>query len=360
MSRLVFLCLCALLGAASPALAHPAPFSYIDIRTTSRSVELSILAHVFDVGHDVGVQPPEGLLDGPTLSAHADAIRSLIDTRLHLTADGRPLTGSTWTAPEPLAERQSIRLTRSFPVASAPGHIAVSTLMFPYDPAHETFVNFYEGETVATQAILDAGRTDLEYFTARRQGLQAVARRFVVAGIQHILFGPDHLLFLFGLLLLGGTLRQFAVVVTAFTLTQVVTLGLAAFRIMTPSLRFVDPGIALSIVYLGADNLMVRGGRDVRLWIASAFGFIHGFGFAGFFRDMDLSRLALTRALASFTVGVEIAQLLVVLAIGFGLISVKARSEAASRRLAFAGSIVVIAAGTIWFIQRVFFPGGLA
>ena len=360
MKRLGPLCLFALLGVASAAAAHPAPFSYIDIRGTSGAVELTVVLHIFDVGHDLGVQPPERLLESAILSSRADDVRRLVETRLHLSADSHPLTGGNWSAPEPLAERQSLRVRGRFSVAAPPGHLAVSLLMFPYDPAHESFVNFYEGDTVATQAILDAGRTDIEYFTGTRQGLLAVARRFVLAGMEHILLGPDHLLFLFGLLLLGGTLRQFVLVVSAFTLVQVVTLGLAAFRIVTPSLRFVDPGIALSIVYLGADNLMVRGGRDVRLWIAAAFGFIHGFGFAGVFRDMDLSSQALGRALASFSVGVEIAQAIVVLAIGFALISLKARSEAASRRLAFAGSIVVIAAGTIWFIQRVFFPGGLA
>jgi len=360
MKRFTFLFIWFLLAVPSPLAAHPAPFSYVDIRGVTGGLELSVIAHVFDFGHDVGVEPPERLLEPAELATHAEAIRSLIETRLHLIADGRPLTTGTWSAPEPLAERQSIRLRVRFSLGRPPGHIAVSTLMFPYDPAHETFVNFYEGDTVATQAILDAGRTEMEYFTGSRQGLMAVAARFVSIGIQHILLGPDHLLFLVGLLLLGGTLRQFVIIVSAFTLMQIVTLGLAAFRIVTPSLRFVDPGIALSIVYLGADNLMVRGGRDVRLWIAAAFGFIHGFGFAGTFRDMDLSRQALGRALASFTVGVEIAQVVVVLAVGFALISLRARSETASRRLAFAGSIVVIAAGTIWFIQRVFFPGGLA
>jgi len=360
MKRLGFLLISFLLGAASPVGAHPAPFSYVDIRGVNAALEISVIMHMFDVGHDVGVEPPERLLEANELSAHADAIRSLVETRLHVSADGRALTTGAWSAPEPLAERQSVRVRVRFDLPQPAGHVEVTTLMFPYDPAHETFVNFYEGDAVATQAILDAGRTYMEYFTGSRQGFMAVAVRFVSTGIQHILFGPDHLLFLVGLLLLGGTLRQFVVIVSAFTLTQIVTLGLAAFRIVTPSLRFVDPGIALSIVYLGADNLMVRGGRDVRLWIASAFGFIHGFGFAGAFRDMDLSRQALARALASFTIGVEIAQVIVVLAVGFALLALRARSETASRRLAFAGSIVVIAAGTIWFIQRVFFPGGLA
>jgi hypothetical protein len=149
-------------------------------------------------------------------------------------------------------------------------------------------------------------------------------------------------------------------IVTAFTVAHSLTLPLAALNIVTPSLRFVDPGIGLSIVYVGADNLMVRGGRDVRAWIAAAFGLIHGFGFAGVLRDMDLSRRAFAWTVFSFNLGVEAGQLLVVLAVASALAALHSRSELAGRRLAFAGSIVVIAAGTYWFIRRVFFPGGMA
>jgi hypothetical protein len=105
---------------------------------------------------------------------------------------------------------------------------------------------------------------------------------------------------------------------------------------------------------------MVRGGRDARAWIAAAFGFIHGFGFADVLRALGLSRRALGWTVFSFNVGVEFAQLLPVFAVGFGLALVGTRSEAAGRRLAVAGSILVIATGTVWFIQRVFFPGGMA
>jgi ubiquinone/menaquinone biosynthesis C-methylase UbiE len=62
----------------------------------------------------------------------------------------------------------------------------------------------------------------------------------------------------------------------------------------------VEPAIALSIIYVGADNLMVHGGRDVRAWIAFAFGLIHGFGFANVLRDMDLPSRALGWSLFSF------------------------------------------------------------
>ena len=166
-----------------------------------------------------------------------------------------------------------------------------------------------------------------EYFAGTRQGVWAVVAKFVPAGIHHILIGPDHLLFLVGLLLLGGTMRQLALVVTSFTVAHSITLSLAALNIVTPPARIIEPAIALSIVYVGADNLLVRGGRDVRAWIAFAFGFIHGFGFANVLREMDLPARALGWSLFSFNVGVEIGQLLVVIAVASALGALRSRSE---------------------------------
>jgi hydrogenase/urease accessory protein HupE len=219
-------------------------------------------------------------------------------------------------------------------------------------------VNVYEGDRLRAQAILDRARPDLEYFTGGRQGASAVMRRFVPAGIHHILIGPDHLLFLLGLLLLGGSVRRLLVVVTSVTVAHSLTLSIAALDILTPPARLIEPAIALSIIYVGADNLLVRGGRDVRALIALTFGFIHGFGFAYVLREMHLPRPALGWSLFSFNVGVEIGQLLVVVAVASALAALRARSEAAGRRLAFAGSLAVIAAGAFWFVQRVFFAGG--
>src|SRR6185369_8051355 len=109
----------------------------------------------------------------------------------------------------------------------------VSAVMFPYDPLHQTFLNIYE-DGALTQAILDGGRSRFEYFAGTRQGALAVVQKFLPAGIHHILIGPDHLLFLVGLLLLGGTVRRLAAIVTAFTIAHSITLSLAALNIVSP------------------------------------------------------------------------------------------------------------------------------
>jgi hypothetical protein len=160
--------------------------------------------------------------------------------------------------------------------------------------------------------------------------------------------------------LLGGSVRRLILVVTAFTVAHSLTLSLAVLNIFSPPSRLIEPAIALSIVYVGVDNLLSRGGRDVRAWIAGAFGLIHGFGFASVLREMHLPRRALGWSLFSFNVGVEVGQLAVVVVAASAIALVRSRNEVAGRRLVTVGSVIVIAAGAFWFVQRVFFPGGMA
>jgi hydrogenase/urease accessory protein HupE len=364
----------ALVALARPAAAHPVPFSYLDIRMDAAGVTGTVTVHVFDAAHDLGVDPPERLLDPAVAATRASALQRLMAERLSFTIDGASAR-LEWRPIDILADKQSLRLP--FTLASDQGQtgvkpgsdggqtrvrplsaVRITGSLFPYDPRHQTFVNVYEDSALRQQVILDGSRSTFEYFSGSTRGTLAVARRFVAAGIQHILVGPDHILFLVGLLLLGGSLRRLTLVVTSFTLAHSVTLTLAALRIFSPPAAVVEPLIALSIVYVGLDNLMVRGGRDARAWIAFAFGFVHGFGFASVLREMDLPPRALGWSLFSFNAGVEIGQLLIVVTVASALAALRHRSEAAGRRFAVAGSLVVVVAGTFWFVQRVFFAGG--
>ena len=353
MTRITACLAAALILWAASVSAHPAPFSFLDVRLLPGAVDVSVVLHLLDVGHELGV-PEAQLTDAAGLAPHASAITALVRERLRVSVDRRQLTGGTWSVPEPVPDRHGLRVHVRYPTAEPAGRVTLSVLMFPYDPAHQTFVNIYEGEALTTQAILSRDREQLEYFAGTRQGTLAVIRKFAASGVHHILIGPDHLLFLVGLLLLGGPLRQLILVVTAFTAAHSVTLSLAALDIVSPPAWVIEPAIALSIVYVGADNLTVRGGRDMRAWIAFAFGLIHGFGFANVLREMDLPSRALGWSLFSFNVGVELGQLMVVIAVASALAAVRARSETAGRRLAVAGSVVVIAAGAFWFVERVF------
>ena len=355
MRRVLCICLLALVW-LQPAAAHPVPFSFLDVHITAAGIEGSLILHDFDLAHELGITSVERLRDRTFLAERSASIRALLTARLAIAADGKTLSPD-WGEPEILADRQAIRFALRFPNTPAPGTISISALLFPYDPNHQTFVNIYEEGELTRQVILNRFESRMDHVFGTRQGSIAVVRKFIPEGIHHILIGPDHLLFLVGLLLLGGSIRRLLLVVTSFTLAHSITLTLAALDILTPPARIIEPAIALSIVYVGFDNLLVKEGRDVRAWIAFAFGFIHGFGFANVLREMDLPRRALGWSLFSFNFGVEIGQMFVVVIVASALAALRSRSEKAGRQVAFAGSIVVIVAGAFWFVQRVFFPG---
>lgn len=349
--------LAVLLLHAPPAAAHPTPFTYLDIRVSADRVDVSLIAHMIDLAHDLNIEPPERLLRSDQIETYGKAITAMMAARFRLQADGAALQTGEWSTPVALPERQSLQMTARVSRPASVGLFRLDTLMFPYDPQHQTFVNVYEGESLGLQAILDASKTSLEYFSGSRQGMTAVVGRYVTSGAQHILLGPEHLLFLLGLLLLGGRPRALALVVTAFTVGHCLTLALGSFNVLNPPSRLIEPAIALGIVYVGADNLMVRDGKDLRHWIAFAFGCIHGFGFANILRESDLPSRAVGWSIASFGLGAELAQLVVAAAVALVLSSVLAGRDAARGRVVSVGSVIVMAGGAGWFIQRVFFPG---
>ena len=347
----------ALLLAQEPARAHPVPFSYLDIRLQPGAIGGTLVMHILDIAHDLAIEPAERLLDPAYATTQFSAVTRLLGERLRIALDGQG-TSVDWSRLEVAPERQSLRLHFRIPSARAPASMRIAGSLFPYDANHKTFVNVYEGEAL-TQAILERSKTTFDYFAGTRQGTFAVVRKFLPSGIHHILVGPDHLLFLIGLLLLGGSFGRLLLIVTGFTAAHSITLTIAALNILSPSPSVIEPAIALSIIYVGVDNLMVRKGRDLRPWIALAFGMIHGFGFANVLRDMDLPSRALGWSLLSFNIGVEIGQLLVVVVAAGVLAGIRAWNPEVGRRVAVAGSVAVIAAGGFWFVERVFLSGGI-
>lgn len=339
------------------ASAHPAPFTFLDVRLDSGALELSLVAHVFDVAHDVGLEEPDALFVEPALRLKGAEFSALLADRVHVLADGQRLRIGSWAVAEALPERQSIRLVARAALPTTPGIVSIDARLFPYDPAHQTFVNVHEQGQLTAQTILDVGRTQFDYYAGTIRGTWAVARSLVPGGLKHVFVGSEHLIMLVGLLLTGATRRQLIAIPSAFTLGHALTLTLAALNLITPPARLVDPAIALSIVYIGVDNLMVQDGRDIRAWIALAFGAIHGVGFASVLRGMELPRPALAWSLLSFHVGIEAGQLIVAALVGLLVMTLRARSAALGRRLAFVGSVGVVLIGTMQFIQRVFFPG---
>lgn len=179
----------------------------------------------------------------------------------------------------------------------------------------------------------------------------AVFTSMVAMGVEHILEGYDHLLFLLGLLLICGRLRDMAKVITAFTVAHSVTLCLAALQVWTPPASIIEPAIALSVAFVGIENF-IKPNPAGRWRIAGAFGFIHGFGFAGALGEVGLPEGNLVAALAGFNIGVELGQLTIMLLV-VPIIAMALKRPFYNRYVMPALSAFVATAGLIWFVERV-------
>ena len=174
---------------------------------------------------------------------------------------------------------------------------------------------------------------------------------FIKLGVEHIVTGYDHLLFLVALLATARGLWPVIRIVTAFTLAHSVTLSLAVLGIVTIPDRIIEPLIAASIVWVALENLVVREpGRRRWIW-AFGFGLVHGFGFASALGELGLQGPAIARALVGFNLGIEIGQLLFVTLFMPALVLVQ-RGRGA-QLIPRAASLVVAVVGACWFVQRV-------
>jgi hydrogenase/urease accessory protein HupE len=148
------------------------------------------------------------------------------------------------------------------------------------------------------------------------RGMGEIASTYTVLGIEHILAGIDHLLFVLGLLFLVGFQRKLVWTITAFTVAHSLTLASASLGLLTLRSPPVEATIALSIVLVAGEALNKRE-TLARRWpavLAFLFGLVHGLGFAGALQDVGLPQNHLPVALLTFNVGVEIGQLLTVAA----------------------------------------------
>src|SRR5271169_7142598 len=190
------------------------------------------------------------------------------------------------------------------------------------------------------------------------QGRLGVAGTYIVQGIRHILFGPDHMLFVLGLLLIVKDRWMLLKTVTAFTLAHSITLAVATFGYAEVPILPLNAAIALSILFLGPE--IVRGWRGetsftVRhQWVvAFAFGLLHGFGFAGALTGAGLSQAELPLALLTFNVGVEIGQ------VGFILLVLLLESSFRTLQVVWPRWVQAVpgytvgSLGAFWTIQRV-------
>lgn len=198
-------------------------------------------------------------------------------------------------------------------------------------------------------AVLLRGATTLEVGASAARG--SVVGALLWMGVVHILSGMDHLVFLFGLILVGGRFRGLLKTITAFTVAHSITIALAVLGIWAPSPSFVEPAIALSVAYVGCENFFVKN-ADRRWLITFPFGLVHGFGFAGALGELAVPRGQLIPALVSFNLGVEAGQLAVLAVVLPLLLWARQRDWFLAYGVRALSAIVVLL-GAGWFTLRV-------
>lgn len=189
--------------------------------------------------------------------------------------------------------------------------------------------------------------------TSWRPSRWQVARQYVLLGVEHILKGADHLLFLLGLVVLVRRPRQVLLTETAFTVSHSLTFSLVALGLLRVSAAIAEACIALSLVLLALD-VVVAGRRRLPPWqaplTALCFGLVHGLGFAGALREVGLPEGSLGTALLGFGLGVELGQIafLIGCLLLWGAVE---RLQQQARASALCGYAIGVT-GSFWMFQR--------
>ncbi|HWW77576.1 MAG TPA: HupE/UreJ family protein [Pyrinomonadaceae bacterium] len=343
-----------LVAACAPrALAHNPMTSWAVARLHADRVELEVELSAESAWTLLG--GPKG--SAPDVGAALPKLKELAPSLYRISAGGVDLVPTSvevelreedgvgfllvYTRPAAAPLRFDASFLRSLPA----GHRTALTLKDADDKVIRT-----EVLTAASSSLTaDAGSSSSE------GGRSASFRSFLKLGVEHILTGYDHLLFLFGLLVACRRFSTAAKIITCFTLAHSLTLALAALDIVSLPARVVEPLIAASIVFVGVENIVRRGEPGWRWALTFALGLVHGFGFAGALKEAGLGSAgsALLVPLFSFNLGVELGQAAVA-AVALPLLWKLRDLPAFERYGRNVISAAIALAGAWWFVTRLF------
>lgn len=231
------------------------------------------------------------------------------------------------------------------------------------------FIQLTNPEYVSTLTVLDDKGVQLGLFIQTYNGYysevevtdsgagkpnsEGVFASFLYQGILHIVFGYDHLLFLMALLIVCHSWKPAIVIITSFTLAHTLTLSLAALNLLTPPAILIEIIIALTIIYVGVENLWSAHQPRVRWLLTGIFGLAHGFGFANMLRDLGLGAAGapIVLPLFAFNLGVELGQLALAL-VFLPLLWQAQKLRAFNQWIQPGVSLSVIALGLYWAVER--------
>ena len=338
--------------------AHQTKLSSTRMTITGGDISARVELNGIDLNVATGstLTADDGTIVEDQLAGQLDAVHRYVDSHVELGFEDGP--GCIRTRGQATAKDDHVVLTENWRCPQDSGPLVYRvTLFHEVDPVSRHMVSV-DGDRNFI-GLLSVSAPQMSVTQAVPTKWQTFLR-YLVAGIEHIAIGYDHIAFLLAVIVLARRFWPLFKVVTAFTVAHSITLTLAVFDIVSLPSRLVETMIAASIVYVAAENFFVKDIRH-RWWLTFAFGLMHGFGFASVLRNYGLPRDALGLALAAFNIGVEVGQLLIVVAAvviwrtGFmvaeagGLV----RTEKVERRVSLAISSAVLAAGLYWLGERV-------
>ena len=326
--------------------AHPPGISGIELaEKPGGSFELLLTLSRFDAEI---LSPMDADRDGRISPQELEDARpdleKLPSRSIELSIDGSILAGHCERVSAD--DKDNVILLVSYP---GPGgkHITLTSNIFDHLPGgHRQFVDLKtlnQDEAPPTVTLTERDRV----FDSEIPGSRLA---FLILGVEHILTGYDHLLFLFALLIIGIGWRDAALIITSFTIAHSITLVLATYDVIRLSSDIVEPLIALSITYVGIENILVKEAR-YRWALTFAFGLVHGLGFASILRDLKVGD---GWSVLLFNLGVEVGQLAIACLV-LPVIWILLKPCSNFRKISVALSIAVSAAGLYWFIERTFF-----
>jgi hydrogenase/urease accessory protein HupE len=344
-----------------PATAHDPGLSSLTVRPYSNKLEATLTLAVRDAAQIAELDlNHDGIVTQVEFARRRLPLEAAISTQLVVAPDGN--VAKAQSIRSRLDENNNVEVHLDFE-ASVLSNLEIQSKLIASLPAgHRQFFQVQDsaGKAVFERLLSATGdRASAEFAVA---DASATAREtsssfgnFVVLGVKHILTGYDHLLFLFGLLVVVRGFVSSLSIITSFTIAHSITLAAATFNLAQIPSRIVEPLIAVSIVYVGIENFLRGHVPKARQLVTFGFGLIHGFGFASVLREMGIGPA--TRGVAvpllSFNFGVELGQIIVA-AVALPIIWRLRENPVFMVRWVPACSAAVVLLGSFWFVERVF------
>jgi hypothetical protein len=331
---------------AAPALAHTVSKGLATVTLDETKVRYTLQVQM----SAAPPQTPEAVDLGPA-DAPPDYARLLdiVREQVQVSADGAACPPAAGTIAPPAQEGGMASIALLFQCPAVPQSLAIrDRLSERLGRDYVTIANI-QWPGGSQPFVFQAGAAEAQVAVAAGTSARG-AGSFLLLGIEHILIGYDHLLFLLMLILRGGNLWSLLKIITAFTVAHSITLALAALNLVALPEALVEAVIALSIAYVAAENLFFKRTVSHRWAVSFLFGLVHGFGFSNVLRELGLPQEGLLWSLLSFNLGVEAGQALAVLLAVPVLL--RLRKTSFEPRAVAALSAVVLAVGLVLFVER--------